>query len=113
MEHINPNHPKSRQGGLLIDRVGDETIVYDEERQQAHSLNRAASVVWQNSDGARSVGEIAQLLGAETASVPNEDVVEYALEELSRVHLLEETATDAERPLSRRDAGRRLSLAGA
>ena len=38
-----PLHPKSRQTGLLIDHVGDETIVYDEERQEAHSLNRSAS----------------------------------------------------------------------
>lgn len=113
MEHTSPSFPKSRQNGLLIDRVGDETIVYDETRQQAHSLNRPAGFVWQHSDGTHSVGQLAELLGAETGSEPNESVVEYALEELSRANLLEDTATDAEQSVSRRDAVRRLTLAGA
>jgi len=112
MEIAQPLHPKSRQAGLLIDHVGDETIVYDEERQQAHSLNRAASIVWEGSDGRRSIGELAALLGETLHIEANDSVVEYALDELARVHLLE-NGPDGGEQVSRRDALRRLSFAGA
>jgi hypothetical protein len=105
-------NPKSRQTHLLIDHVGDETVVYDEERQEAHSLNRAASFVWQHSDGAHTVSQLAGLLGAELGVETSDSVVEYALDELTRVHLLE-SAPDGGQPVSRRDAVRRMSLAGA
>ena len=107
-----PSHPKSRQTGLLIDHVGDETIVYDEERHEAHSLNRAASVVWESSDGRRTVGELATLLGKTLSIEANDSVVEYALDELARVHLLE-NGPDGGEQVSRRDALRRMSFAGA
>jgi hypothetical protein len=106
MDHASSSYPKSRHDGLLIDHVGDETIVYDEQRQEAHSLNRTASLVWERSDGAHSVPELAAVVGTELGIDANESLVEYALEELSRVNLL-----DA--PVSRRDAVRRLTVAGA
>jgi hypothetical protein len=107
-----PLHPKSRQTGLLIDHVGDETIVYDEERHEAHSLNRAASIVWEGSDGRRSVAELATLLGQTLDIEASDSIVEYALDELARVHLLE-NGPDGGEQVSRRNALRRMSLAGA
>ena len=104
--------PKSRQHGLLIDQVGDETIVYDEERQEAHSLNRPASIVWKNSDGTRSLEQLGDLLGTQLGVGPSESLVEYALDELSRVHLLEENGL-GDAPVSRRDIVKRMALAGA
>ncbi len=112
MEIPQPLHPKSRQTGLLVDHVGDETIVYDEERQEAHSLNRAASIVWEGSDGRRTVGELAALVGEALHIEPSDSIVEYALDELARVHLLENGADGGEQ-VSRRDALRRFSFAGA
>jgi len=107
-----PLHPKSRQTGLLIDHVGDETIVYDEDRQAAHSLNRAASIVWEASDGRRTIGELATVLGETLHIEPNDSVVEYALDELARVNLLE-NGPDGGEQVSRRNALRRMSFAGA
>jgi hypothetical protein len=103
--------PKSRQEGLLIDHVGDETIVYDEERQQAHSLNRPAAIVWQASDGEHTVEQLATVVGETLGVDADNSVVEYALDELARVHLLEEG--DGGPSMTRRDAVRRMSLAGA
>src|SRR3982750_2783047 len=107
-----PLHPKSRQTGLLIDHVGDETIVYDEDRQAAHSLNRAASIVWEASDGRRTVGELAAVLGETLHIESNDSIVEYALDELARVHLLE-NGPDGGEQVSRRGAPRRRSFPGA
>jgi hypothetical protein len=113
MEHPESQYPKSRQRGLLVDRVRDETIVYDEERQEAHSLNQPAGFVWSHSDGTRSVRELASLFRKELGVDADDYVVEYALDELSRVHLLDGAAPGDDASLSRRDIVRRLALASA
>ena len=115
MEHRDARYPKSRTSGVLVDHVRDETIVYDEDRQEAHALNRTAGLVWTNSDGTRSVSDIAALLGTELGIEASDSLVEYTLDELSRVHLLESAEAGAEvsGAMSRRDAFRRLTLAGA
>jgi len=107
MQQQHPQYPKARHNDLLVEKVGDETIIYDGERQLAHSLNRPASIVWQNSDGTHSVPQLAQLLGAELGVEPNDSVVEYALDKLGSANLLDDNN------VSRRDVVRRLSFAGA
>lgn len=106
-------YPKSRRSGVLVDHVRDETIVYDEERQEAHSLNRTAGFVWTHSDGTRSVHDLAALLGIELGVDVNDSLVEYTLEELSRVHLLENEGASEEVSVGRREVLRRFAGAGA
>jgi coenzyme PQQ synthesis protein D (PqqD) len=113
MAHRGAVYPKSRRSGVLVDHVRDETIVYDEERQQAHSLNRTAGFVWTHSDGTRSVSDLAALLANELGIEVSESLVEYTLEELSRVHLLENQDASEEVSVGRRDVLRRLATAGA
>ena len=110
MEPTHSTHPKARQNDILVERVGDETIVYDGERHEAHSLNRSATLVWQHSDGEHSVPQLAELLGSELGIEPDESLVEYALDRLANAHLIENEPAAS---LSRRDAVRRLTLAGA
>jgi hypothetical protein len=107
MEQQHPEYPKARQTDVLVEKVGDETILYDGQRQLAHSLNRSASIVWENSDGAHSVGELAQLVSAELRIVPNDSIVEFALDKLASANLLEDNH------VSRRDVVRRMTFAGA
>src|SRR2546430_2517607 len=95
MEPTHSLHPRARQNDILVEHVGDETIVYDGERHQAHSLNRSASIVWQHSNGERSVAELATVLGTELGIEPNESLVEYAVDELARANLLEPGANSA------------------
>jgi hypothetical protein len=102
-------YPTARKDGLLSEKLGGETIVFDGERQKAHSLNRSASIVWRYSNGERSVAELATVLGTELGIEPDESLVELAVDELTRANLLE-PATNG---VTRRDAVRRLSLAGA
>lgn len=102
-----PEYPKARRDDLLIEKVGDETILYDGERQLAHSLNHSASIVWQNSDGKHSIPQLAQLVSAELGIEPNDSMVEYALDKLAEAKLLDAA------PVSRRDLVRRMTFAGA
>ena len=106
-------YPRARKRGLLVDSVGDETIVFDEERKEAHSLNRMASVVWQQSDGAHSLSQIAAELTKELGVEANEAIVLYALDKLASVHLLEDDAAPGlERPTTRRSAVKRVAAVG-
>lgn len=106
-------YPRARQHGLLVDQVGDETIVFDEERKEAHSLNRMASIVWQYSDGAHSLSQIAAELTKALRVETNETIVLYALDKLASVHLLEgDAGTVLEHPTTRRDIVKRVAAVG-
>ena len=88
-------------------------MIYSEEHQAAHSLNHSASVVWRHCDGEHSVQELTALLGTELGTDVSEPIVEYALEELSRAHLLEASPHEETNTVSRRDLIRRISYASA
>jgi len=106
-------YPRARQHGLIVDRVGDEIIVFDEERKEAHSLNRMASIVWQHSDGAHSLSQIAEVLTRELHVDASEAIVLYALDTLASVHLLEtDGAAELELPTTRRDVVKRVAAMG-
>jgi len=113
MAHLQPSYPTSRQTGLLIEQVGDDTIVYDETRKRAHSLNRTAATVWRHCDGRRSLSQIAEVLSTELGAAADESVVQYALDRLEDAHLLEGGANGGSQRMSRRDALRRVTIAGA
>jgi len=106
-------YPKSRQHGILVDQVGDETVVYDAERQTAHSLNRLATLVWRHCDGSSSVQELAAKVGPELGTETDETVVEYALDKLASAHLLEESQNGNGDLVTRREALRKVSFTAA
>jgi hypothetical protein len=100
--------PRGRHDRLLVERLGDETLVYDLDRHQAHCLNRTAAAVWSACDGERDVAAIARYLGREMPD-SSVDLVEVALARLARAHLL----TEAGDAMPRRAALRRLSVTAA
>ena len=109
---MNDALPHARRDALVIQPVGDETIVYDEQRNQAHRLNRTAALVWRHCDGKRTVAGLASLL--EEVGPNAEDLVRLALDRLEKAHLLEGKRV---RPasaafLTRRDVLRKAALAG-
>jgi hypothetical protein len=101
--------PAGRHDGLIVESLDRELLVYDPERNRAHSLNRVAAAVWELSDGVRDLAAIAEEAGA------TEDAVWRALTQLDERGLL-----DGELPrrmsgpeYSRRQAVRRIGLIGA
>src|SRR2546423_10979264 len=80
--------PEARRYHLVVQDVGDEVIVFDQERHLAHSLNRTLALVWRHCDGQTSVPTLAALVAREIGLPADEEVVWAALERLERAQLL-------------------------
>jgi len=104
-------HPKARQDDLVVQEVFDELVVYDRIRDQVHSLNPTAALVWQQCDGQTSPAQLAGRLQPELEPAQAEELVWLALDRLEQAHLLEQKV---DRPdglnISRRRALRTLGI---
>ena len=78
--------PTRRARDLVVTKVGDDTIVFDERTNHLHSLPSAVSDVWFAANGARSTTEIATVTGLPLAQA------EITLGLLASRHLLTSTA---------------------
>jgi hypothetical protein len=106
----NDGFPRVRQDGLVVRELPDEVLVYDLESHRAHCLNSTAAAVWRHCDGETSPAEIAFRLAGEVGEPVDEDVVWLALEDLSRLELLEAPVVRSTPGLSRGDVMRRGAL---
>jgi len=106
--------PVARTDGLVVREIGDETLVYDTRQHRAHCLNPTAALVFRHSDGTRTAGEIAGLIGGSTPQGADEERVETALERLREAGLLAGEYRAARRgSASRREVLRRVGLGAA
>src|SRR6476660_9357150 len=113
MPSLPSEQPQVRVAGLLSRELpGGELMVYDQERHQAHTLNRSAALVWRHCDGQTSVAALAARLEQELGLPADEALVELALNQLQKAHLLHGLLGRPATGLSRRAAIRKLGLAG-
>jgi hypothetical protein len=92
--------------GLLIERIGDELIVIDQDSGRAHCLSGLAAAIWEGCDGTHDVTQLAELSGA--TAVPTE----AALAELDELGLLQDIAQQLP-GLTRRTVAHRAIKVGA
>jgi hypothetical protein len=83
--------PRARRNKLVVQELPDEVLVYDQERDKAHCLNQTAAQVWKQCDGQTDVASIASRLGKELQAPVDERMVWFAVDQLGRDNLLEET----------------------
>jgi hypothetical protein len=104
--------PAARCEGIICKEVDGELLIYDLERNKAHCLNSTAALVWQHCDGQTSVTELARAVSTALDTRFGETVIELALTQLSRDHLLCETdeGLPVVADLSRRALVRRLGF---
>lgn len=105
--------PLARTEGLVIQELPDEVLVYDRQRDKAHCLNQTAALVWKNCDGKTTVTNIAKRLERELKTTVDENVVWYALNQLSKDNLLVENVAPPAllAGMSRREMVRVLGVA--
>ena len=108
MKHANDQvMPRARKAGLIVKDLNDEVLIYDLERNKAHSLNPSAAFVWKKCNGRRTAGEVAQALSKEFKVAADEQTVWLALDQLSKFNLLEAKIT---RPPGMSPIGRRQMM---
>lgn len=102
--------PAARYEGIICKEVDGELLIYDLDRNKAHCLNSTAAFVWQHCDGQTSLRELARAVSEALETPFGETVIEMALTQLGRDHLLCETSKEVVADLSRRALVRRLGL---
>lgn len=107
--------PKARSDELVVSEVQEEVLVYDRTRQEAHSLNPTAALIWRNCDGTKDVPQLAALVNSKLGLPSDEDSVWLALSRLEEANLLSESVTEQQGSdgTSRRDFMKRVGLAAA
>lgn len=116
------NHPKNdqppakaRRDDLVVQEMPDEVLVYDLKSHKAHCLNETAAFVWNHCDGETTASEMAVLMEEKWRKPVSEEVVWFALKQLSRAELLEERLASTAEGMrtSRRAVLRKLGAAAA
>ena len=93
MTPSNEAKPRSlKRDQLVVEELGTELMIYDQQRNQAFCLNQKAAFVWQHCDGKTTVTEIAAKLAEALGEPADEKVVQFALQSLSQDGLLEPSA---------------------
>jgi hypothetical protein len=106
--------PVARKENLIVRELPEQTLVFDHDRNKAHSLNRTAALVWRHCDGRTSTSDLAAILHRELDLPRDETVVHLALEQLSRRQLLATPLVDSGlHRQSRRNALKKLAIAAA
>jgi hypothetical protein len=107
--------PQVRKEGLVVQRVQDEVLVYDRDRNKAHCLNETAAAVWKHCDGKTTVDEMAGLLEKQLGIPVEKNVLEFGLDQLEKAHLLEAPMSRASNAaaISRREVMRRIGIGAA
>lgn len=104
--------PIARSGGLLLEELDDETLVYDLKSHDVHCLNESALLVWKACDGSVTVADLAGLLESRGFG-EGETLVWMTLERLTRSGLLDEAieAPEQAQRYSRKQAIRAMGAA--
>jgi hypothetical protein len=112
---MTPSLPLARTAGLLVEEVEDELLVYDQDHDSAHRLNRTAAIVWRHCDGEHDIAALVAVLSAELGEdLADEDLVRIALDNLSERGLVDGVPQRApeETRVSRRRFIRRVGTVG-
>jgi hypothetical protein len=98
----NTTPPKARSEALLVERVGDELVVYDLERRDVHCLTPLAATVFELADGRTPVQRIAAAAAERLGRAVDSAAVAEALTQLAERHLVASAPPAGERRISRR-----------
>jgi hypothetical protein len=103
--------PVARDEGLLVENVGDETVVFDADTKEAHCLSALAAVIFAHCDGKRTVEDLARLASEHIHEPVDTSQVMDALAQLEERDLMEPRAP-SQIGLSRRTMLQRTAALG-
>jgi hypothetical protein len=103
--------PVARDEGLLVEQVGDETVVFDADSKEAHCLSALAAVVFDSCDGRTTVDELVTIASERLGEPVDDERVLDALAQLEERDLMEPRAP-SEMGHTRRTMIRKTAVAG-
>lgn len=104
--------PAARADGLLVEKVGNDTVVYDVEAKEAHCLKGLASLVFAGADGKTSAEDLAAAAEKSLGEPVTYAQVQDAIAQLEGIALLD-TPLLLKDGLSRREVVKKAGYAGA
>lgn len=107
------SHPIARSERVVVEAVGDETVIYDLDTNVAHALKPLAAAVYMYADGKNTAAEIAELASYRLTTTVTEADVAEALDQLEASALLATPSLDVHTGISRRTALKTFAAAGA
>lgn len=93
--------PRKREEGLIVHELAEETLIYDLKRHRAYCLNRTAALIWRYCDGLTPLAQMKELLSRELGRDIEDWVLQRALQQLDRAHLLQRDGGEATNPVRR------------
>jgi hypothetical protein len=113
-KHAVISRPVARTERLLVEAVGDETVIFDLESRSSHALKPLAAAVFNYADGSHTVAEISELVSYRLATPVTEEEVVEVVAQLAELDLLDAPELDVDGSgLSRRDALKTFAAVGA
>jgi hypothetical protein len=105
--------PTARNKNIVTQQLQKELLLYDLANNKVYCLNETSGLVWQLSDGKKSLTDISRLMREKLKTNVSEDLIWLALEQLKRNDLLANGAEFAINfgGLSRREVIRKVGLA--
>lgn len=105
--------PGARRDGLLIEDLGDESVVYDTKRKEAHCLSPVAAAVFARCDGASSLAMIADQVTASRGEPLDVTEVAGAVAQLEERELLASGSLEQDGRRTRREVLGKTAAVGA
>ncbi len=104
--------PIARSSEIVVQQVGDETLIYDTKSHKAKCLNETSAMIWKLCDGKKTAMEITMALSAELKTKVDEELVWLAFDQLQKEELLEgENFLSRFEGTSRRDVIKKVGFA--
>ncbi len=104
--------PIARSSEIVVQEVGDETLVYDLKTHNAKCLNQTSAMIWKLCDGKMTALEITMALSAELKTKVDENLVWLAFDQLQKEGLLDgENISPKFSGTSRRDVIKKVGFA--
>jgi hypothetical protein len=107
------SRPLARSENLVVESVGDETVIYDTVAHVAHALTPVAAAVFTYADGKNTAAEIAELASYRLGTTVTEADVVTAIDVLDANSLIDGPVLDVHTGISRRTALKTFAAAGA
>lgn len=112
-KHTKINFPQARDENVVVESVGDETVIYDLDTHVAHALKPLAAAVYAYADGKNTAAEIAELASYRLATAVSEADVVEAIAQLEAISMITAPVLNVRTGLSRRQALKSFAAAGA